>query len=344
MKKILILFAVALFVLACKTEPKDYVTLSGKITNVNEFKKITIQNREGYSKEITVNDDGTFKDTLKVVEGPYNFNDGNESGIIYLKNDNVTSFTLDTKSFDETLKFKGDDADKNNFAVANALLQEKFITEDIFSKSESEFDQTFEDLKNAYSELKNENKTIDAGFFEPIEKSFEGMYKSYKTYHNNKIALLKEFPKGKPSPSFENYENHKGGTTSLADLRGKYVYVDVWATWCGPCKREIPSLKKVEEQYHGKDIEFVSISVDDERRSGSAEKANEAWRTMVTEKELGGTQLFSDKAWQSDFIQSYKITGIPRFILIDPNGNIVSADAPRPSNPKLIELFNELNI
>jgi len=65
---------------------------------------------------------------------------------------------------------------------------------------------------------------------------------------------------------------------------------------------------------------------------------------MIVDKELSGIQLFSDKAWQSDFIQQYKITGIPRFILIDPEGNIVTADAPRPSNPKLIELFNELKI
>ncbi len=122
------------------------------------------------------------------------------------------------------------------------------------------------------------------------------------------------------------------------------MYVDVWATWCGPCKREIPSLKKVEAQYHGKNIAFVSISVDDARRSGTLEKAHESWKKMVAEKELGGIQLFSDKAWQSDFVRGYKINGIPRFILIDPDGNIVTADAPRPSNPKLIELFNELKI
>lgn len=66
----------------------------------------------------------------------------------------------------------------------------------------------------------------------------------------------------KPSPIFENFENIKGGTTSLKDLKGKYVYIDVWATWCGPCKAEIPHLKSLEEKYQGKNIVFVSISVD----------------------------------------------------------------------------------
>lgn len=151
-------------------------------------------------------------------------------------------------------------------------------------------------------------------------------------YNNNKSLV-----RGMPSPQFTDYENHKGGTMSLTDLKGKYVYIDVWATWCGPCKREIPYLKEIETKYHGKNIEFVSTSID-------RMQDHEAWVEMVKERQLSGHQLFADKDWQSDFVKGYAIEGIPRFILIDPDGNIVSADAPRPSNPKLIELFNELKI
>ncbi len=148
---------------------------------------------------------------------------------------------------------------------------------------------------------------------------------------------VKDLTKGNPSPTFVNYENHKGGTTSLADLKGKYVYVDVWATWCGPCKAEIPSLKKVEKEYHGKNIAFVSTSVD-------VANAHQKWVDMVNKEELGGIQLIADKDWKSQFVVDYGINGIPRFILIDPVGNIVSADAPRPSDPKLKELFDSLDI
>ena len=90
-------FALLLSVLvfgSCTETPKNYVTFSGEITNFNEFKKITISNRDGYKKEIKLSDDGTFSDTLNVKEGLYQFFDGNEVGRIYLKNDNTISFTL----------------------------------------------------------------------------------------------------------------------------------------------------------------------------------------------------------------------------------------------------------
>ncbi|QDO95516.1 TlpA family protein disulfide reductase [Formosa sediminum] len=159
----------------------------------------------------------------------------------------------------------------------------------------------------------------------------------HKQTIQEKYEKLKLLTKDQVSPIFTDYENHAGGTTSLSDFKGKYVYIDVWATWCAPCIAEIPSLKKIEKQYHNKNIEFVSISID-------AEKARESWRKMVERKELGGVQLIADNDWKSEFIKSYQIKGIPRFILIDPKGNIVDANAPRPSDPKLIEVFNTLNI
>jgi thiol-disulfide isomerase/thioredoxin len=106
----------------------------------------------------------------------------------------------------------------------------------------------------------------------------------------------------------------------LESLKGKYVYIDVWATWCGPCLQEVPFLQKVEEQYQGKNIEFVSISVDNI-------KDREKWSNLVNKKQLGGIQLLADKEFNSEFIKQYSILQIPRFILIDPNGNIVNSNA-----------------
>ena len=175
------------------------------------------------------------------------------------------------------------------------------------------------------------------------DAGMEEVYNVYKNSNPNaenlqkvteRYSKLKPLLPGNPSPNFD-YENHKGGTTKLADLKGKYVYVDVWATWCGPCIREIPSLKQVEKDYHGKNIVFVSLSIDEA-------KDHDKWKAMVTEKELGGIQLMADKDWKSQFVEDYGILGIPRFILIDPQGNIVSADAPRPSEAKLRTMLDKL--
>lgn len=147
-----------------------------------------------------------------------------------------------------------------------------------------------------------------------------------------KFNTIQAILPGKPSPSFD-YPDITGKQVKLEDLKGKLVYVDVWATWCGPCIQEIPSLKKLEADYHGKDLQVVSISID-------VKKDFEKWQNMVKEKELRGIQLFADNDWKSKFVQSYAIDGIPRFILIDKNGNIIDSDAPRPSDPEIRTLID----
>ena len=137
------------------------------------------------------------------------------------------------------------------------------------------------------------------------------------------------------SPKFTNYENYAGGTSSLDDFKGKYVFIDVWATWCGPCIYEFPFLDTLENSYNGKNIQFVTVSIDN--------KADrQKWRDFVKEKDLDGVQLLADNAFESDFIKAYNINGIPRFLIIDPDGNIVTNNAPRPSDPKLKVLLDSL--
>tara|TARA_B100001287_G_scaffold46460_2_gene35526 strand:- start:5725 stop:7104 length:1380 start_codon:yes stop_codon:yes gene_type:complete len=140
----------------------------------------------------------------------------------------------------------------------------------------------------------------------------------YKSLYDKITSLSK----GSPSPKFK-YKDIQGKIISLNQLKGKLVYIDVWATWCGPCKVQIPYLKQLEELYRNKAIEFVSISIDQP-------KDEEKWRKMVVEKKLKGIQLFADNAWKSSFVKDYVIQGIPRFILLDKNGNIISPFAPRP--------------
>jgi thiol-disulfide isomerase/thioredoxin len=208
-----------------------------------------------------------------------------------------------------------------------------------------------EAMAKALSEIKNvtiknielyKNISMNLSMSQDKDKDLkEFLYASSNEKHKASVKdlfeTLKILDAGQPSPKFQNFENYAGGTTSLNDLKGKYVSIDVWATWCGPCKYEIPFLKKLEEKYHDKYIHFVSLSVD-------KQKDKDKWKKMIADKELQGIQIISDNDFNTSFVNDYKINGIPQFILIDPQGNIVKANAPRPSEEKLIELFNKLKI
>lgn len=122
------------------------------------------------------------------------------------------------------------------------------------------------------------------------------------------------------------YPDVNGKEVSLSDFKGKVVLVDVWATWCGPCRGEIPHLKKLEQEMHGTDVVFIGVSVDEA-------KDKQKWLDFVKKEELAGVQLLAS-GW-SKITKDYKINGIPRFMVFDRQGNIVSVDAPRPSNPEL---------
>lgn len=126
------------------------------------------------------------------------------------------------------------------------------------------------------------------------------------------------------------YPDKEGKMVSLSDFKGKVVLVDVWATWCGPCRAQIPHLKKLEEEMHGTDVVFLGVSVDEE-------KNKQKWLDFLEKEELKGVQLFAN-GW-SKIAKDYKINGIPRFMVFDKQGNIVSVDAPRPSSPELKQML-----
>lgn len=136
------------------------------------------------------------------------------------------------------------------------------------------------------------------------------------------------------APDF-NYADVNGKMISLSSLKGKYVYIDIWATWCVPCKAEIPYVQKLEEEFHNKNIQFVSLSVNQMNDHAK-------WVSYVKDKNLGGIQVIADRDFSSDFIKKFNVNAIPRFILIDPAGKIVDGQAKRPSDPKLKAQLDEL--
>ena len=127
-----------------------------------------------------------------------------------------------------------------------------------------------------------------------------------------------------------SYPNISNEMISLSFFKGRLVYIDIWATWCGPCIAEIPSLKRLQKDYENMDIIFLSVSVDTDK---------EAWKKMLTEDQLGGVQLWAD-GW-SQITKSYAIFGIPRFMLVDKSGELIAVDAPRHSSSEIRSMIDE---
>ncbi len=135
---------------------------------------------------------------------------------------------------------------------------------------------------------------------------------------------------GRQSPDFKGVDI-SGREMSLREFRGKYVYIDMWATWCGPCQKELPYLKNLEKRYDGRNITFVGLSID---------KDKSKWEARVKSGELAGTQLHIGTG--SQFQADYRINGIPRFILIGPDGRIVNPDMTRPSSDDTVKILDSL--
>ena len=182
-------------------------------------------------------------------------------------------------------------------------------------------------------------RNLDLQLIESVKRNFAGRFQevvadtTMSNYIASIIRRLERLMPGMPAPAF-GYPDITGTHKSLADFKGKYVYIDVWATWCGPCIREIPKLKELEQEF-GDEIAFLSISIDDDK---------ERWHKYVTEKELTGVQILSlsQRGGLAEIMELYMLQGIPRFIMVDPDGNLIDAGASRPSDEKTRKIFEEL--
>lgn len=122
-----------------------------------------------------------------------------------------------------------------------------------------------------------------------------------------------------------------GKTHLLSDYKGKVVVVDVWNTGCKPCIAEIPYLKKLERKFAGKEVVFISLSL---------ESGVDQWKKFLAKREMHGNQWIETAAFKSPFAKAYHVRFVPRFMVFDKQGRIVEVYAPRPSNPRLEALID----
>ena len=160
-------------------------------------------------------------------------------------------------------------------------------------------------------------------------KGLNTYFEQFKTdctneaYRNNILEKYAEWLTIEPGKQADNfsYPDLEGNMHSLTDFLGKYVYLDVWATWCGPCKAEIPHLDTLYSDLKENNIAIISISVDEDKQ---------AWESMITADQPEWMQLYAG-GWKTPVAEFFLIRSIPRFILLDREGKIIDANATRPS-------------
>ena len=131
------------------------------------------------------------------------------------------------------------------------------------------------------------------------------------------IAAFSAIGVGRLAPDF-TLCTPEGKPVSLSSLRGKCVLIDFWASWCGPCLREAPNVKKVYDKYHAKGFEVLSVSIDEDKAK---------WTDAIAKHHLDWLHVSSLKGWKCPVAQLYKVSGVPAMFLIDRDGKIVSTKA-----------------
>ena len=150
-----------------------------------------------------------------------------------------------------------------------------------------------------------------------IKKNGKTQYTEELTEEYNKVRKIAP---GQMAPAF-TLTDDKGRPCSLADYKGKVVYLDFWASWCGPCLRELPYSKKLKEEFDGKDIVFLYVSIDEDAKS---------WKDAIAKKNISGVHVNAPD-FDHPVAQSYNISGVPTYFLIGKDGKIISNNPPRPS-------------
>ncbi|MDR1985317.1 MAG: AhpC/TSA family protein [Prevotellaceae bacterium] len=204
-----------------------------------------------------------------------------------------------TKEFEDSLDAEYENIEKEYVDLGFTFLKENInnkagecFVQNIVSQMEAE---KIEELLSAATE-----ETLNKDIFKDIAE---------------RVQIAKAVAVGQPFVDLE-MPNPQGETVKLSDYagKGKYVLVDFWASWCGPCVEEMPTLIEVYAKYKNKNFEIVGVSFDRDK---------EKWLNGIQELKLTWIQMSDVKYWQSEGARLYNVRGIPHTVLIDPQGIII---------------------
>lgn len=183
-----------------------------------------------------------------------------------------------------------------------------------------------------------QNNVLDKDqYFDTYVAIADKLKKEWPTYSQSKmfvdyVSKLKTTAIGQPAPEIA-LPNPEGQVVKLSSMKGKYVLVDFWAKWCGPCRQENPNVVRVYNKYKDKGFTVFGVSLD---------RTKEDWVRAIQEDNLTWTHVSDLKFWQSEAAKTYSISAIPFSLLLDPNGVIIAKNLRGAAlENKLAEIFNK---
>lgn len=131
-----------------------------------------------------------------------------------------------------------------------------------------------------------------------------------------RIQRMEKVTQGKKAPDF-TLQDLQGNAVTLSQVKAKVKIVDFWASWCGPCRLNNPSLKKIYEKYHDKGLEIISVSLDN---------VKDRWEKAVSQDGLPWINVSSLKGWKCEVAQTYDVKSVPAIFILDGENHIIATN------------------
>jgi len=332
-KPSIIILLLSTLISSCKEEIQIPISvIEVNVTNHQLLDSLIIYDKEK-SWEIKsclrFNESNKVVDTMNIIENKiytiYSFTNGNQGELgelIITPNSKITLTINENKPF-ESINYTGSFELPNNFLAYSKKYQNQLSKLVKNGIKQTELEIFIQDKKDQIIEKGTSINIVDSLNTYVIEKfdKFSDVLKIKNKKYLYKASLIDSLGN---DFTFKDINNNN---VSLKDFKGKYVYIDVWATWCKPCKVEYTFLKELEEHFSDNDkLQIISISIDRDYKK---------WEEYISSKSIQGTQIYSGS--NTDFVKFYDIGALPRFIFLDREGRVISPDEIRPSNPETLK-------
>jgi peroxiredoxin len=350
LKKYVLLASAAALMAGCQgnktaTNGGDY-TIEGKLQNATpgQIYLFELGEQQFIARDTAdISQDGTFTFEGKVQEPTlYRLGLDQQNGLMLVLDNKRIKVEADASDLNKTAKFEGSE-DSELFQTLNNIVTEsrqkemelsqqfnQAIAEGNTEEAEGYRQQYLamqKELKNflakhpgsivsAFGTLNLINPMTDFTFADSMATLYSEKIpdSKYTALLNKRLESMRSTAIGSLAPDF-SLPTPEGGSIALSSLRGKYVLIDFWASWCGPCRKENPNVVRMYNQYKDKGFEIFGVSLDQSR---------DKWLKAIADDKLTWPQVSDLKGWESSAAQLYQVDAIPQTILLDKEGKIIA--------------------